>query len=88
MKINTEVYQQVVGTVLCKCSGLVNHKKRNFFLFLSSNKMSNPSSSGIRSVTPNRHIGHIFSSGNHSFSAPGRRNCNYAPSSSQASWHR
>jgi hypothetical protein len=50
--------------------------------------MSNPSSSGIRSVTPNRHIGHIFSSGNHSFSAPGRRNCNYAPSSSQASWHR
>ena len=50
--------------------------------------MSNPFSSGIRIATLNHHIDRIFSSGNHSFSAPGRRNCSYVPSSSQASWHR
>lgn len=66
----------------------MNHKKRNYFLFLSFNKMRIPSSSGIRNVTSIRHIGRIVSSGNRSHVALGRRNCSYVLSSSQASWHK
>lgn len=88
MKINTEAYQQVGGTVPCKCNSIVNHKKRNFFLFLSFSKRSIPSSSGNHSETLNHRIDRISSSGNRSFSAPDHKNCSFVPNSSLASWHR